>query len=67
MITKDEARILSEAINIAKYDMHRGNRQFLDNLTKLQNKLASAGKDKRRTGRTSMDDWDDLIKRYTNQ
>lgn len=68
-LTKDEARILAEALDEAKYDINDKAithiPQLFGNLEMLQKKLEEFGKDKRRKGRTSMDDWHDLIKRFS--
>ena len=63
-LTKDEARILAAAIEIAKFEWHNLPDGGFKKLEELEARLYSAGKDKRRTGRTSQDDWCDLIKRY---
>lgn len=68
-LTKDEARILSAAIYDFKYkvieDTSRDLRLF-DKLTDLEEKLRYFGVDRRRIGRTSQDDWSDLLKRFTS-
>ena len=67
-LTKDEARILAEAMEEYKY-------KVADNITlnelgvfsklfDLQYKLEKFGDDKRRNGRTSQDSWFDLIVRF---
>ncbi len=61
-ITKDEARILAAAIDIFKYEKHSVN--VYDKLENLQNKLEKFGKDNRRRGRTSFDDFTDCLKRF---
>jgi glycyl-tRNA synthetase beta subunit len=66
-ITKDEARILAAALEDAKYIMTNDrNLALINKLDQLQNKLEDFGKDKRRTGRTSQDDFTDCLKRYVN-
>jgi hypothetical protein len=64
-ITKDEARILAASLNDFKYRLNNENNidGLFDSLEKLELKLEKFGKDKRRTGRTSMDDFSDLLKR----
>jgi hypothetical protein len=69
-ITKDEARILQHAINEYKYiivDESFKHENLMKNLDKLESKLNKLCRDKRRTGRTSMDDWSDLLKRFSNK
>ncbi|MCH8494032.1 MAG: hypothetical protein LAT57_00180 [Balneolales bacterium] len=66
-LTKDEARILAEAMKIAKYEMLTLSYSIYDQLTDLEEKLYEFGKDKRRTGRTSMDDWNDMMKRFVEK
>ncbi len=67
-LTKDEARILSEVLSEGKYEMVKdyNNFNFMEKLEDLQNKLYEFGKDRRRTGRTSQNDWYDLVTRFTN-
>jgi len=66
-LKKDEARILAAAINDFKYriveDTIRDLR-VMDKLNILEEKLEKFGNDKRRKGRTSQNDWTDLIKRF---
>lgn len=67
-LTKDEARILAAAIGDFKYKIVEDTLRDLrcmDKLNELEERLTEFGKDKRRTGRTSQDDWWDLIKRFT--
>jgi len=45
-----------------KYEEHSVN--VYDELENLQNKLEKFGKDNRRRGRTSMDDFTDCLKRF---
>jgi hypothetical protein len=65
--TKDEARILAEALEIAKYEWHNLPEGGFKKLEELEESLNTFGDDKRRKGRTSQNDWSDLLKRYTNQ
>ena len=68
IITKDEARILAEALIIAKYEFsYPNNENIFDKFIHLENKLLDHAKDKRRTGRSSQDDWNDMLKRYKNK
>jgi len=68
-ITKDQARICASALNEYKFEV--ANKEFdkakskliFEKLTCLENYLRENGKDKRRTGRTSFDDYSDLLKR----
>lgn len=67
-ITKDEATILAGAINVAKYEWKPfssdDNTDLFNTLTALENRLEVFGKDKRRQGRTSINYWADILKRY---
>ncbi len=63
-ITKDEARILAAAMEMAKYDLNILALGVFDKLEQLEDRLNEFGKDKRRTGRTSMDDFHDCMKRF---
>jgi hypothetical protein len=73
-LTKDEARILAVALESDKYsisrlvhdeiDGERGSLKMMEKLNQLEEKLLDSGKDKRRIGRTSMDDFPDCLKRY---
>lgn len=69
-LTKDEARILAEAMEDFKHkvidDFHNKDYLLLFNkLVDLQYKLEMFGDDKRRNGRTSQDDFSDLLKRFS--
>jgi len=64
-LTKDEARILAVAIEEFKFENE--NHEFFDTLTALEKKLKNHSKDNRRKGRTSQDDWYDMLKRYTQK
>jgi len=65
-LTKDEARILASAMNDFKFRC--GEQWHLDGLfdafENLELKLEEFGKDNRRNGRTSQNDWNDLLKRF---
>jgi hypothetical protein len=63
-LTKDEARILASALEVAKFEFQTLPTGAFGKLEALENRLESFGKDKRRTGRTSQDDWSDLMRRY---
>ena len=71
-LTKDEARILAQALNEYKYNLVT---EFNDikelgvfnKLHDLQHKLEMFGDDKRRYGRTSEDNLYDCFKRFVNQ
>ena len=68
-LTKDEARILAAAIGDFKYRIVEETMRDLrcmDKLNELEDRLEEFGKDKRRTGRTSQNDWSDLIKRFAS-
>lgn len=70
-ITKDESRILAAALGEFKYQTASKTDKTLASeafrkLTSLEEKLEEFGKDKRRTGRTSQDDWSDLMRRFVN-
>jgi hypothetical protein len=66
-LTKDEARILAEAMAEYKYKVvenpHYKELRVFDKLFDLQYKLEMFGDDKRRNGRTTQDNFNDLIKR----
>lgn len=69
-LTKDEARILAEAMEEYKHkviDDYSKNvyLPLFNKLVNLQNKLEMFGDDKRRHGRTSQDDFTDLLKRFS--
>ncbi len=61
-MTKDESRILAQCAEIAKFEFHHLPPGVFDKLTGLQKKLENFGKDKRRTGRTSLDNFSDVMK-----
>ena len=71
-LTKDEARILAQALNEYKYNLVT---EFNDikelgvfnKLHDLQYKLEMFGDDKRRYGRTSEDNLYDCFKRFVKQ
>ncbi|SFS30569.1 hypothetical protein [Lutibacter maritimus] len=63
-LTKDEARVLAQAMRIAKYEMNTLSFNVFDKFTELEDKLEKFGKDKRRIGRTSQDDFNDCLKRF---
>ena len=68
-LTKDEARILAQAMADYKYKVvenpHYKELGVFDKLFDLQYKLEMFGDDKRRNGRTTEDNFHDLIKRLT--
>jgi hypothetical protein len=69
-LTKDEARILAQAMSDYKYKVVEGNNSYkelgvFNKLYDLQYKLEMFGDDKRRNGRTTEDNFNDLIKRLT--
>lgn len=66
-LTKDEARILSEALRIAKYEMVTLSHNVFDKLEALEEKLSEHGKDQRRTGRMSQDDFNDCLRRFVKK
>jgi hypothetical protein len=68
-LTKDEARILSEALESYKFEIANENITYkqigvYEKLTNLQKRLELFGDDKRRNGRTSQDSFFDLIVRF---
>lgn len=68
-LTKDEARILAAALEDAKfilYDKVRPNEKepLANAMESLQARLTEAGNDQRRVGRTSQDDFTDMLRRY---
>ncbi len=66
-LTKDEARILARAMDDFKFTFNRQYEGLFDKLEDLENRLEKYGKDKRRTGRTSQNDWTDLLKRFASK
>ena len=71
-LTKDEARILAQALNDYKYKVLYEFNDFkelgvFNKLHDLQYKLEMFGDDKRRYGRTSEDNLYDCFKRFVNQ
>jgi hypothetical protein len=67
-ITKDEARILCAALEESQFELCRHTSKDRKNaalaLEKLLNRLSIDYKDKRRMGRTSMDDFTDCMDRF---
>ena len=66
-LTRDEARLLSLALSEYKYDLldkHRNLTTLSDKLQDLEKRLEDAGKDQRRNGRTTQDDFTDMLKRF---
>lgn len=65
-LTKDEARILADILDSAKYDYvsHPG---LFDALSELEERLHEAGDDSRRKGRVSMNDFQDCLHRFICQ
>lgn len=71
-LTKDEARIIAQALNEYKYNVVNEFNDFkelgvFNKLHDLQYKLEMFGDDKRRYGRTSEDNLYDCFKRFVNQ
>jgi hypothetical protein len=64
-LTKDEARILASAMEIAKYEFNHLPDGAFSKLSALEKKLEIFGKDQRRTGRTTQDDYSDCLKRFS--
>ena len=68
-LTKDEARILAEAMAEYKYKVvenpHYKELGVFDKLFDLQYRLEMFGDDKRRNGRTTQDNFHDCIIRFT--
>jgi hypothetical protein len=72
VITKDECRVIAEAIRVSTDHLSNGQQEVdrqdtLSALEIFQKKLEDAAKDMRRTGRTSQDDWYDMIQRFTKR
>lgn len=73
-LTTDEARIVAEALNDAKYDYANHDRfhdkedrlKIINRLQELEDRLRAAGDDGRRKGRRSYskNNFDDVIARY---
>jgi hypothetical protein len=70
-LSKDEARILAEAVRQQKYEMVKDAFKkapaIFKALKQLEDRLEEFGKDKRRQGRTSQNDWSDCLERYSNK
>ena len=71
-LTKDEARIIAQALNEYKYNVVNEFNDFkelgvFNKLHDLQYKLEMFGDDKRRYGRTSEDNLYNCFKRFVNQ
>ena len=71
-LTKDEARILAQALNEYKYNVVNELKELkelnaFNKLHDLQYKLEMFGDDKRRNGRSSLDSLYDCFKRFVNQ
>jgi hypothetical protein len=66
-LTKDECRLLGVILDEGKFDFVQSLRKIpngtFEVLRKLELKLDEASRDKRREGRTSQNDFMDLIKR----
>jgi hypothetical protein len=70
-LTKDECRLLSAILDDGKFDFVQSSRKIpngtFEVLQKLELKLDEASRDKRREGRTSQNDFSDLIKRMVKK
>jgi hypothetical protein len=68
-INKDEAAIISEAIREFKFQIVEKNNisGLFDNLVRLENKIRYYSKDSRRFGRTSQNDWSDILTRFSKK
>jgi hypothetical protein len=71
-LTKDEARILAVALGESKYDFvsEMDKPKALETiiaLNDLEKRLEDSGIDIRRGGRTSRDDWRDMLKRFVKK
>lgn len=66
-INKDEARILAEAISVAKHEWATLPNGGFAALGALEKRLETFGKDKRRNGRTTQDSWNDCLKRFISE
>ena len=72
-ITKDEARLCAIALQDVKFkwgaeeDTHEEATSLIKLIDKIANKIAEAGEDKRRLGRTSLNDFKHLIKRLKSR
>ena len=67
-LTKDESRILGVLMEEHKFDLLKlsrdENKDLIDKLDELQERLWKYGKDMRRQGRTSINGFNDCLKRY---
>jgi hypothetical protein len=70
-LTKDECRLLGAILDNGKYDFIQSLRKIpngtFEVFRKLELKLDVASRDKRREGRTSQNDFSDLIKRMVKK
>lgn len=72
-INRDEARILSASLKEQKYDYadffssKEERIQIISSLEKLEKKLESKSKDRRRFGRSTQDEFGDLLRRFMNK
>lgn len=65
-LTKDECIIMAAAINDWKFRIADEyiESPFFNKLEELQLKLENAGEDNRRKGRKSLNDFNDIVKRF---
>jgi hypothetical protein len=66
-ITKDEARILADAIRIYKLEKITLSFSVYDTLTTLEDKLHNYSNDNRRIGRKSQNDFNDCLFRLVDK
>ena len=72
-LTKDEARILASVLEDGMYDLGKvmpsrsSAQQLISQLSVLHSRLESHGDDKRRKGRTSINDFSDLLERFSTK
>lgn len=65
-LKKDELLIAAEAIRLSKHELcsFRNDPDLFTALERFEERLEQAGRDNRRQGRTSMNDWSDVKKRF---
>jgi hypothetical protein len=66
-ITKDQARILADAMRIYKHENMTLSFSVYETLTSLEDKLENYSKDSRRIGRTTKNDFNDCLKRLAKK
>lgn len=66
-ITKDEARVLADAMRIYKYENITLSFSLYETFTNLEDKLQNYSEDKRRIGRKSQNYFNDCLRRLSKK